>query len=414
MNILHRKRVIGDIAGHSFPTPALECALAGETRTRLHDARLRNAGLHHAASPTAPATGLMRYYEGLVSLGHGSVSQSAVADTGGVLVRTRAWREKAQPHATAPRRTLIVGADDKAQTLARELQINFPTDYNVVGFVDDDRAAASDSFGPILGNRAQLADLVEHHDIDEVIVANCLTERQRLIQFVGRPRSEAAEAAPQELDDAVLFDEAALPVYLSHVLPSPLQQGLKRGFDIAFSLLALIVLAPILALVAVAIKLTSPGPVFYRQQRVGRNGRLFTIYKCRSMKVDAESKTGPVLAQRNDDRTTPLGRILRATHIDEAPQFYNVLRGDMSIVGPRPERPCFVEAYNRHIPAYPQRHLVRPGITGLAQVNAGYLSHAYVKLHYDLEYVYNHNVWRDICILFKTPVSVVRSMKCID
>ena len=169
--------------------------------------------------------------------------------------------------------------------------------------------------------------------------------------------------------------------------------------------------APVAALAAVAIRLTSPGPALYRQERVGCGGRLFVIYKLRTMIEGAENETGPILARRDDPRSTMLGRILRVSKLDEWPQFYNVLRGDMSVVGPRPERPCFVGVFRRHIPAYSQRHTVRPGITGLAQVKGGYRTNVYVKLRYDLIYLQRQSLWLDLWILARTPLTILESIR---
>jgi lipopolysaccharide/colanic/teichoic acid biosynthesis glycosyltransferase len=179
---------------------------------------------------------------------------------------------------------------------------------------------------------------------------------------------------------------------------------------VGFSLAALIATAPAVAVAALAVKLTSPGPVLYCQERVGRAGRRFTIYKLRTMVAGAEAETGPILAQRRDPRITWVGRVLRATKLDEVPQFFNVLRGDMSVIGPRPERPCFVEEYCRRIPAYPERHRVRPGISGLAQVHGGYRTHVYVKLRYDLIYVSRQSFWLDLEILARTVRAVAQNL----
>jgi len=184
----------------------------------------------------------------------------------------------------------------------------------------------------------------------------------------------------------------------------------KRAFDVAFSLAALLIAAPAVASAALAIRLTSRGPVLYRQERVGWNGRVFTIYKLRTMIDDAESATGPTLACPGDPRITRLGRFLRATKLDEVPQFYNVLRGDMSVIGPRPERPCFVAAFSRSAPEYLHRHAVRPGITGLAQVHGGYRTPFDEKLQYDLAYIAGWTPWLDAWILMRTIRAVLQNL----
>jgi exopolysaccharide biosynthesis polyprenyl glycosylphosphotransferase len=168
---------------------------------------------------------------------------------------------------------------------------------------------------------------------------------------------------------------------------------------------ALLVVSPLLLLVAIAVKLTSPGPVLFRQTRVGMNGLPFTVYKFRSMVADAEAKTGAVWASRSDPRVTPIGRFLRKTRLDEFPQLFNVLRGEMSIVGPRPERPEFVQTLSELIPFYRQRHCVRPGITGWAQINYKYgetVQDTIVKLEYDLYYIKNVSLSLDVFVMFHT------------
>lgn len=184
-----------------------------------------------------------------------------------------------------------------------------------------------------------------------------------------------------------------------------LQDVLRRGLDIAGSLCLLLFTLPLLLVTAAAIRLDSPGPVFYRQERVGRNGRVFTLYKFRSMRVDAEAAGAPRWASRRDDRVTRVGRLIRLTRIDEIPQALNVLAGDMSLVGPRPERPAFVEQLSRAIPHYDDRTVVRPGITGWAQVNYPYgasVEDARMKLAYDLYYVKRRSLFLDLLILVAT------------
>jgi sugar transferase (PEP-CTERM system associated) len=191
---------------------------------------------------------------------------------------------------------------------------------------------------------------------------------------------------------------------------SRLLLSMKRAMDIGIAALGLLLALPLMAVVAVAIKLTSPGPVLYAQQRVGKAGRVFTIYKFRSMRQNAEAGTGAVWAQRNDARITPVGRFLRRSRLDEIPQLWNALVGDMSVVGPRPERPEFVDDLTRQIPFYGQRHVVKPGVTGWAQVRYTYgasVEDALQKLQFDLYYIKNMSLALDLFIIFKTVKTVV-------
>jgi len=186
--------------------------------------------------------------------------------------------------------------------------------------------------------------------------------------------------------------------------------AVKRVFDVACSLLLLVLGAPLMLLAAIAIKLDSRGPVLYRQDRVGVNGTPFSIAKFRSMRVDAEQDGQPRWATAEDDRVTRVGRVIRLLRIDELPQLFNVLRGDMSLVGPRPERPFFVERLTKQVPYFAVRHSVKPGVTGWAQVRYQYgstVEDAVEKLQYDLYYVKNHSLFLDIVILFETVAVVL-------
>ena len=179
----------------------------------------------------------------------------------------------------------------------------------------------------------------------------------------------------------------------------------KRIFDSVAVFLGAIILSPILLLTAIAVKLTSHGPILYSQVRVGKNGKLFKIYKFRTMTVDAEKNTGPVWAAKNDCRLTPIGNLLRKAHIDELPQLINILKGEMSLIGPRPERPMFVEKFKEEIPGYEKRLGVKPGITGLAQVWHRYdetLEDVKKKLKYDVLYIKKMCLWSDFNIILRT------------
>jgi exopolysaccharide biosynthesis polyprenyl glycosylphosphotransferase len=175
---------------------------------------------------------------------------------------------------------------------------------------------------------------------------------------------------------------------------------IKRMTDILISIIGLLLAIPVLVFTAIAIRLESAGPAIYRQTRTGKNGKLFTIYKLRSMRSD--SQNGTKWTEVNDPRITKVGRFIRKTRIDEIPQLYNILKGDMSLVGPRPERPFYVEQFSREIPGYLERLQVKPGLTGWAQINGGYEISTPEKLAKDLEYIQNRSITFDLIILFKT------------
>lgn len=189
--------------------------------------------------------------------------------------------------------------------------------------------------------------------------------------------------------------------------PSAIFSLFKRGLDILLAFALLVLLSPILAAVAIIVKLSSPGPVLYSQDRVGLNGMVFKVYKFRSMVQDAEKTTGPVLAIKRDPRVTKFGQFMRTTRIDELPQLLNIIKGEMSFVGPRPERPMFVNRFEKEIPGYKERTRIRPGVTGLAQVSGTYESSAEIKLKYDLAYLANQSILLDLQILARTAKTVI-------
>jgi exopolysaccharide biosynthesis polyprenyl glycosylphosphotransferase len=318
------------------------------------------------------------------------------------------------------RTTIIVGWSDKAFELCN-MVLKYPAlGYKVIGFikVGSKGAAASqakenDYKGiPILGTLRELSVLIKKHTVSEVLIGLDPSERKQLTDILRQCDSvDVGMKIMPDLYDIVSGQARISSLYglpLMEVRPQlmkPWEEVAKRTLDVLFSLSILIFGLPLWILIACFIKLDSRGPVLYRQVRVGRNSKHFKIFKFRSMLSDAEKKSGPIWAGKNDPRVTYAGRILRKTHLDEVPQFINVLKGDMSLVGPRPERPFFVDKLTKEIPLYNHRHRVRPGITGWAQVKHKYdenMEDVRTKIKYDLFYIENIS-WRlDLKILFNT------------
>jgi len=304
-----------------------------------------------------------------------------------------------------PRRVLIVGSGFVGTTLARNLQSDGR--YQVLGFVDDEPPVTVGDW-PVLGRRSETARLVERYDVDEVCLAYAPTWQQCLMDDLATSAPTVAVSVVPSPFEALMrpsrlasHGDIAL-VHLGQPV-NKLRVPVKRMFDIAASVCGLVLLAPLMAIVALLIKLTMPGRAIFAQERTGWNGKPFTLYKFRTMVENAEAKTGPTLATgKSDPRLTPLGRWLRLCRFDEVPQLWNVLRGEMSMVGPRPERPCFVDQFTAQMPSYARRHQVRPGITGLAQVAGGYHTDARDKLRFDLIYVSQQSLWLDMWILART------------
>jgi exopolysaccharide biosynthesis polyprenyl glycosylphosphotransferase len=269
---------------------------------------------------------------------------------------------------------------------------------------------------PRLGTIDEVREIVGEHGIDRVV----LTLRFDQLPLITRTAASLANLTTDvqwvpdlfELHTSKLRlrEIAGIPfISVREVALSGADRIVKRTFDIVLSLLALIVLAPVLAGLALAVKFSSAGPVLYRQARIGRDGQEFDMLKFRTMRTDAEAVTGPVWTTENDPRVTPIGRVLRRWSLDELPQFWNVLRGDMSLVGPRPERKVFVEQFSETMPRYFERHRVKSGLTGWAQVN-GLRGNTSVedRTVYDLHYVENWSVWLDLRILLMTFHHVIR------
>jgi Undecaprenyl-phosphate glucose phosphotransferase len=312
------------------------------------------------------------------------------------------------------KRILIAGAGDLGRLVADRMLQHRELGYQVVGFVDD--RAGGDHIGyrglPLLGTLAEVGEIAQRERVDHLYVALSLEEHAKLLDLIEITSRECIDVkvVPDLLQfialRARLEDLDGLPVI--NVNDVPLQgfnAWVKRSIDVMLSAAALLVLSIPLLLIAALIKITSNGPIFYRQERMGLDGKAFTVYKFRSMHDGAEDVTGPIWARDNDPRVTRLGHWLRRLDLDELPQFWNVLRGDMSIVGPRPERPYFVEQFKHRIPQYMLRHKVKAGITGWAQVN-GWRGNTSLekRIEYDLYYIENWSVTLDIKIMWLTLV----------
>jgi Undecaprenyl-phosphate glucose phosphotransferase len=306
-------------------------------------------------------------------------------------------------------RSLIVGTGRTARKAARALRSASWMGIKNLGFIEDQPTRWTNDLD-ILGTTADLPHLIDKYKVGHVFIALPLKrfhEGRRVYDTLSRSLVEVRMVA----DIPDLAGLSLTTTYLDgmHVIgmrESPhfgLNLFVKRAMDVVLSLLALVLLSPILLLIALVIKLTSPGPVFYRQERCGLNGRTFQMLKFRSMRIDAEKETGAVWARKDDPRRTRLGTFLRKTSLDELPQFINVLRGDMSLVGPRPERPVFIQQFSKTIPNYNARHCVKAGITGWAQVH-GWRGNTSLRkrVQYDLYYITHWTPWLDLRILWMT------------
>ncbi len=307
------------------------------------------------------------------------------------------------------RNLLIVGTNSSSMGLVKEVQ-RLPTyGLKIIGFLDDhpDGARERDFFGyPILGNRDDLLRIVDEYRVQEVVISSESSWQDALIDKIARLDQVPARISIIPTCYEILIGRINhLRIYdipLIEVIKQPVVPIGKRLTDIFLAVMLLLPSLPIMAIAAILIKTTSRGPVFYRQERYGKNRSLFTIVKFRTLIDGAEDSCGPVLTSEEDARITPVGRILRKYRVDELPQLFNILKGQMSFVGPRPERPYFVDQFIYSIPGYGERFKALPGLTGLAQVNGGYATTPENKLKYDLAYIYNQSVYLDIRILVET------------
>jgi exopolysaccharide biosynthesis polyprenyl glycosylphosphotransferase len=312
-------------------------------------------------------------------------------------------------------RLLIVGTEDVGRMILQKTRQMPRLGYTVVGFVDGDTENGQEIMGvPVLGGVEDLPDLIERHDIDEVIIGRPDLSHQEMLALISR--CESGQVGIKIFPD--LFQIIATELSIGDLGGLPLlmvrdvalrgwRLTLKRGVDLVGSAAALVVLSPVLVMTALGIKLDSRGPAFYAQERMGLDARSFWCLKFRSMRTDAE-KDGPGWTTENDPRVTRLGRFMRRFSIDELPQLINVLMGEMSLVGPRPERPVYVEQFRRSIPRYMDRHREKAGLTGWAQVNGlrGDTSIA-ERTKYDLWYIENWSLWLDFRIMLRTLADIV-------
>ena len=316
--------------------------------------------------------------------------------------------------------TLIIGSNEKALNIFNEMNNQkYPAGNLFVGFVglENNNDALLSQYLPKLGNFSELTDIIQKNEIEEVVIAIETIEHKRLsdILTVIENRQITIWGIPD------LYDFLSGMVKTNTIYGSPLikisnglmpgwQENTKRLFDVTLSLVASVILFPVFVALAIIIKTTSKGPIFYKQERIGRFGKPFCIYKLRSMVAGAENGT-PALSSENDDRITKIGKFMRKTHLDEIPQFYNVIIGDMSLVGPRPERQYYIDQIVKKAPHYTHLHKLRPGITSWGQVRYGYASDVdemLERLPYDMMYLKNISLYIDFKILIYT---IMVSMK---
>jgi sugar transferase (PEP-CTERM system associated) len=330
------------------------------------------------------------------------------------IVVAPAWRLAYAPAAMrilGQRRVVFLGANELVCEIASHLKLRPQTGYVASGYLAQEPVDSPD-LGPYLGppSRIRLA----HAEIEPALIAVGLAERRGQMPIYDLLELRLHGARIQEA--GALYElvmgrvslRALRPstlVFSDEIGPEHLKVALQRVYSFLIALVGILVSAPVMLVVALLVRVTSPGPALFRQARVGLHGRVFQVLKFRSMYADAEARTGAVWATKDDPRITPFGRWIRKLRLDELPQLFNVLRGEMAIVGPRPERPEFVRTLTEQIPFYGQRHFVKPGITGWAQINHKYgdtLEDTITKLEYDLYYLKNLSLSLDLYIMFHT------------
>jgi exopolysaccharide biosynthesis polyprenyl glycosylphosphotransferase len=316
---------------------------------------------------------------------------------------------------------LVVGGGNAGTLMVEVYKSITPPPFVVIGVVDDDpEKQGKDIQGiPVLGTSEDLLDLIKKHDISDIIVAisgplnsnmfqALITAQESGVEITRMPKMY--ERLLGRVPIRILEADWVLRSFVDEASVSIFDDLLKRLFDILGSLIGMVIFLVTFPFIALAILIDDGFPIFYTQIRLGRMAKPYPLIKYRTMRRDAESDGKPRWAQENDQRATRVGRFLRKSHLDELPQFINVLRGEMSLVGPRAERLELVEYFEKRVPFYRARLLVKPGLTGWAQINYGYaasIEETTVKLEYDLYYIKNRNLFVDLLILLRTPSTVL-------
>lgn len=315
------------------------------------------------------------------------------------------------------RNAVIVGNNETANAVYEKLILNKLYGYNLLGYYASSQAQTNHAISnrKYLGTIDELIQSINNHEIEVALITLESPDFHQIYSILRE--TDGVNVELMLVPDVLGLMTSRIDIKEIEGIPFIKIKGvpittwgriLKRMFDVLFSIVVLIFFFPVMILISVLIKLNSQGPVFYKQERIGLNGEIFNVYKFRTMRLDAEKETGPVWATKEDSRTTSIGKILRRTSLDELPQFLNTLRGEMSVVGPRPERPFFVDQFKNSVPKYLDRHLLKSGITGWAQVN-GMRGQASIeeRTKYDLYYIENWSLSLDIKIIMKTIKAVL-------
>jgi sugar transferase (PEP-CTERM system associated) len=379
--------------------------------TVVHSSRELFIRLLQAAGAASIIIALLYLLVPSLAIGNGIFVSSLVIFLAAIV----AWRllfNRLAYARTLEERVLLVGTGAAARAVAREIQAQHDFGYRVVGFIDDQAGERAPLHPLAIGTSQDIPRLVREHDINRIVVG--LPDRRgrlpiaELLQAkLSGTRVEDATTTYERLTGKILIDDLkpSWLIFSDGFVVSRWLRVCKRTIDVALASCGVVLAAPLTLLTALAVYLESDGPILYCQERVGERGTTFTVYKFRSMCVDAEREGRPVWARDGDARVTRVGRIIRKTRLDELPQLWNVLRGDMSFVGPRPERPFFVQQLEEEIPYYQQRHSVKPGLTGWAQIKYPYgssVEDAMEKLRYDLYYIKHLSIALDLSIVFDT------------